>query len=424
MAIVVRPTRPVADVTPSQAAAVVAGAIRRWPELGQRGDRVRVLRPDPTDAASIDRALARVRDSEDVLAVIPAANVDPTVRALTVDGVSPVRSPGRIKIRTEVSSRAAPTDPVITTVTAVGDVMLGRRVAPTVRDDPTRVFRPFADRLAAADVTVGNFESTLSDDGPPTQGGDSFAADPEVLAGLESAGFDLMQLANNHVGDYGERALRQTLDRFDRAGMPVIGAGRNLRQAARPVIIEADGVRIGFLASDSIGETPAATAERPGTNRLDMPPRTGPFDEGDLRRITGDIADLAERVDVVIMLAHWGEQYTHRPTASQRRAGRAFADAGADLVVGGHPHWVQGWERRGDSVIIHSLGNFVFDMDFSEQTMQGVIVEAVFWDGRLKAVEPVPYAMDEEFIPRPVRGETGEMILADVWSTGRGPFGR
>ena len=107
-----------------------------------------------------------------------------------------------------------------------------------------------------------------------------------------------------------------------------VGAGPNAEQARRPVILERGGVRIGFLATDSIGESPAATSSRPGTNRLDMPPRTGPLDRDDLRRITSDIAALARRADTVVVLTHWGTQYTHRPEPSQRTAARAFARRG------------------------------------------------------------------------------------------------
>jgi len=129
----------------------------------------------------------------------------------------------------------------------------------------------------------------LSAAGSPTQGGDSFAASPRVRPALRGAGFDLLSLANNHVGDYGERALRQTLDRFDSGGIKTVGAGRDLAAARRQVIIERDGVRVGFLAVDSIGETPAASRTRAGTNRLNMPPRTGPLNRSQLRRITSDI---------------------------------------------------------------------------------------------------------------------------------------
>ena len=103
-----------------------------------------------------------------------------------------------------------------------------------------------------------------------------------------------MSLANNHVGDYGDRALRQTSCPLRlSAGIETVGAGRDLTAARRPVIIERDGVRVGFLAVDSIGETPAATRTRAGTNRLNMPPRTGPLNRSQLQRISSDIRALS-----------------------------------------------------------------------------------------------------------------------------------
>jgi poly-gamma-glutamate synthesis protein (capsule biosynthesis protein) len=229
-------------------------------------------------------------------------------------------------------------------------------------------------------------------------------------------------LANNHTGDYGDGALRQTLARFDSGGLETVGAGRNLAAARRPVIIERDGVRVGFIAVDSIGETPAASRTRAGTNRLNMPPRTGPLNRSQLRRITADIRALGSQVDAVIVLTHWGTQYTHRPETSQRVAARAFTDAGADLVIGGHPHWVQGYEMAGSAVVVHSLGNFIFDMDFQTKTREGVFLEIVLWGGAVKAVEPVPYVIDDAFTPRLVQGDRANGILADVWRSSRGPF--
>jgi poly-gamma-glutamate synthesis protein (capsule biosynthesis protein) len=153
-----------------------------------------------------------------------------------------------------------------------------------------------------------------------------------------------------------------------------------------------------------------------------MPPRTGPLNRAALRRITSDIRTLDKRVDVVIVLTHWGTQYTHRPESSQRLASRAFADAGADLVIGGHPHWVQGWEMAGSAVVVNSLGNFVFDMDFQTKTREGIFLEIVLWGDKVKAVEPVPYLIDSTFTPRLIRGDRAQRILTDVWRTSRGPF--
>jgi poly-gamma-glutamate synthesis protein (capsule biosynthesis protein) len=153
-----------------------------------------------------------------------------------------------------------------------------------------------------------------------------------------------------------------------------------------------------------------------------MPPRTGPLQESDLRQVTTRVRSLDSGVDVVVVLPHWGTQYTHVPEPVQRVVSRRLVDAGADLVVGGHPHWVQGLDRVGDAVVVHSLGNFVFDMDFMTQTLQGVVLEATFWGGTLKAVDLVPYRMGPGFAPRPASVAEGREILADVWSTSTGPF--
>ncbi len=153
-----------------------------------------------------------------------------------------------------------------------------------------------------------------------------------------------------------------------------------------------------------------------------MPPRTGPLNRKALRRIARDIKALSKKVDAVVVIPHWGTQYTHRPEPSQREAARAFAAAGADLVIGGHPHWVQGWEVSKSAIVVHSLGNFVFDMDFSTKTQEGVFVEIVLWGGKVKAVEPVPYVIGSDFAPRRVSGDRAERILSDVWQTSRGPF--
>lgn len=307
------------------------------------------------------------------------------------------------------------TPPTTATVTIVGDIMLGRAVGDHLDevDDPAAAFRPLAKRLASADVTVGNLESTLSAAGAPTQD-DAFAADPSVRRGLRIAGFDVLDVASNHVGDFGPTAMRQTLARVRSMGINPVGAGHNRRAARTPVVVEVGDTRVGFYATDSIGETPAATARTPGTNRLDMPPRTGPLDRAALRDITTDIRRLDRRVDTVIVLSHWGEQYTHVPKPSQRRVARAFVRAGADVVAGGHPHWVQPLTRIEGATVAYSLGNFVFDMDFMRKTQEGVFLEIELRDGTVTAVDPVPYVIGDDFAPRLAKGARAEAILHDV----------
>jgi len=331
--------------------------------------------------------------------VLPAHRVPPRLRVAVVDGVHPLRRPAAYPLQEPVPDGVACPPRRGVSMTVVGDVMLGRRVA-AAADRPGAQLAATAPRLRRADVTVGNLESTLSRAGAPTQGGDSFAADPAVAGALRRAGFDVLSLANNHAGDFGPVALRQTVRRLRAAGLETFGAGRDLRQARAPAVVRVRGASYGFLGFNAIGETPYAGPGRTGAYSVSMPPRTGPLDRRQLRRFLADVRALDRRVDAVVVLPHWGTQYTNVPEPVQRYVARRLVAAGADLVVGGHPHWVQGVSTVDGAVVAQSLGNFVFDMDFMTETMAGVVLEAVWWDGRLVAVEPVPYRMDASFTPR------------------------
>jgi len=389
MVIVGHAMRPQLELTRAQASALTSGRMGRW--QGRR-----VVRGLP-----VRRALANVERDPRTLAVVPLGAVGPRVVAARVSGVDPVRD-RRDALRLVV----------------VGDVMLSRGVR-----DPAAALSPMSGFLRRAALTVGNLESTLSTRGAPTQGGDSFGGSPQLLEPLRGAGFDAMSLANNHTGDFGEQALVESVATL--TGSPVVpfGAGDNAAAASRPAVIERGGVRFGFVGFNAIGETAQAGPGAPGAFSLRMPPRTGPLVQADLNRVLRAVRRTAQRADVVVVLPHWGTQYTHLPEPIQRRVGRNLVRAGADLVVGGHPHWVQGVDAVGDVPVLHSLGNFVFDMDFMEQTMEGVVLEATFWGAELRAVRLLPYRMDEgSFAPRRVTGATAERILDDVWSTSTGPF--
>ena len=314
----------------------------------------------------------------DMVAVTVADAVGPAVRVATVGGVDPLRDPAAYPLQVQ-----GPEPRPVTTLTIVGDVMLGRGVT------GLEALRPMSDRLASADLTVGNLESTLAELGPPQQDPvtDSFSAAPSVRADLRAAGFDAVSLANNHTGDFGDASLVRTVELLRAGGLGTFGAGRDLAQASEPVLLERNGLRFGFLGFNAIGETPEAAPGQPGALSVSMPPRTGPLDRGELDRVLDDVRRLKRRADVVVVMPHWGTQYSHRPERVQHQVARELAEAGADLVVGGHPHWVQGAEQVGDALVVHSLGNFVFDMDFATQTMEGLVLEATFWGNRLMAAE-------------------------------------
>jgi len=401
--IAVNPRRPPLDLSRAQAGLLLDDGVRGWRQLGQPPAPLTMTR-DPADLPTL---------GYDVVAIVPASAVGPVVQVARVAGVDPLTHPQDYPLRV-----VGPEPERVTTLTVAGDVMLGRGVAAraAASGDPALALRPMAQRLAAADLTVGNLESTLSTDGAPTQGDDSFAADPRVRAGLRAAGFDALSLANNHAGDYGPRALVATVDLLRSAGLRPFGAGRDLAEARRAVVLERHGTTFGFLAFNAIGETPEAGPGAPGANAVSMPPRTGPLDQRELNRVLDDVRRLAQRADVVVVLPHWGTQYTDRPEPVQERVARDLVQAGADLVVGGHPHWVQGASVLDGSLVVQSLGNFVFDMDFMPETMEGLLLETTFWGEDLKGVRFVPYRMDADFAPRVVAHAAAERLFEHFWA--------
>jgi poly-gamma-glutamate synthesis protein (capsule biosynthesis protein) len=392
---------PVATVEPTPPAeidplVVVAHATRPQLRLTEERAADLVSRRGSTGVARSVRAVER---DPAALGVVPLSQVGPTVRVATVAGVDPVRD-----------------HESATTLVVTGDVMLVRGVP-----DPVAALAPMRRLLRGADLTVGNLESTLSTDGAPTQGEDSFGAGPALVPVLRDAGFDALSLANNHTGDYGERALRETVRTLRESRIRPFGAGADLAEAAEPALLSApDGTTYAFLGFNAIGETPTAAGDSPGTLSVRMPPRTGPLVESDVARVEREVRKAGSLADVVVVIPHWGDQYTHTPWPDQRTVSRRLVAAGADLVVGGHPHWVQGVDLVGGVPVLHSLGNFVFDMDFMAETMEGVVLEATFWGPELKAIRLLPYRMDAgSFAPRRVEGAD---ILADVWSTSTGPY--
>jgi poly-gamma-glutamate synthesis protein (capsule biosynthesis protein) len=410
LAIVVHPTRAPLDLDVVTARAVV----QRQLAPRQLSKHLQVV----TTGSPASRVRDVARDV-DKIAVVPASRVNPSVSAVTVGGRNPITSPDDYPLLGPGQS-----PPVPVTIEVVGDVMMARGVADSMGSNEFEPLREVAPELRSADLTIGNLESSLSQDGTPTQGTDSFGADPQVLPALRRAGFDVLSLANNHVGDYGGEALEQTLAEFKDSGIHPVGAGLTKAAAYRPAIADVGDLRIGVLAFNSIGESPGATTTGAGVAQLRMPPRTGPLNHDDLRRLLNAVERLSSQVDVVLVMPHWGEQYTSEPMPLQRKVAAQLVDAGATAILGGHPHWVQGLELRNDSLIAYSLGNFIFDMDFSEPTMEGLALRLTFWDGRLMAVTPRPVTIEPDFTATFAMGEAGQRILDGMWANSFGALAR
>jgi poly-gamma-glutamate synthesis protein (capsule biosynthesis protein) len=199
-----------------------------------------------------------------------------------------------------------------------------------------------------ADVAMVNLENPLTRSTlrrPNKQF--NFKADPESVKVLTEGGIDIVNLANNHTMDYEEPGLVETMATLDQAGIKTVGAGRDIKEARRPTIIEVKGQRIAYLGYYD-ADFHAATESLAGTN-----PR---YDE----RVAADIKAIRDQVDWVVVNYHWGVELAEYPGDWQIDLARFTIDQGADVVIGHHPHTLQGAEIYKGRPIVYSLGNFIF----------------------------------------------------------------
>lgn len=236
------------------------------------------------------------------------------------------------------------------TLNFVGDVLLAEQPGETLKrgGDP---FAHVARHLAEADLSVGNLECAVASVGTAVPKMYTFRADPRVLPTLRRH-LHAVSLANNHSGDFGPAALQETMSGLRAAGVPFFGAGENLSQAHRALLLEANGLRVGLLGYDEFF---------PRWFEADTETAGAAWSEDE--QVVLDIATARRRgADVVIPFMHWGWENETEPSVRQRTLARRMIDAGADAVVGAHPHVTQGVDYYRGKPIIYSLGNFVFDL--------------------------------------------------------------
>lgn len=277
---------------------------------------------------------------------------------------------------------------------AVGDVMLGRGVAGVPQ--PFAAVIPF---LRAADLALANLECVIAPGDTPCPGRPGepalqpyhLCAPPSAVTALREAGFDVLGLANNHALDLSPAGLAETVSRLQAAGIATVGAGPNAEAALQPLIHQVRGVRLALLAFNAVPD-PAGRAETPDQNEGWTQARW------DRERAMAAIAAACAQADAVIVSVHWGYEFETRADPAQRDAAQAMLEAGADLVIGHHPHAVQSLKVTAEPVetstddgqfVVYSLGNFVFDQEQGE-TQQGLALRAFFDDQGLRAVQALP----------------------------------
>lgn len=302
------------------------------------------------------------------------------------------------------------------TLLAVGDIMLGRGVAGRVAQyGPNYPFTEVMPLLRDADIAFGNLEAPLTERRSAAEKDYVFRGSPTAAEGLAWAGFDVLSLANNHALDYGYEGLQDTVAALQEQGIAFVGTGDNEAAAHSPVILTVNGLRVAFLAyvnlpNDGVSgfsvRNTAADEGRPGVAW------------GDVDRIMADVAVTREQADVVVVSLHTGLEYRESPSDLQRRLARAAVDAGADLVLGHHPHVLQRIERHKGALIAYSLGNFVFDFDETDYNVPGlpsslsVMLKVTLTRAGVESFELVPMRLDvNEYRPIPASGQDAEAVL-------------
>ncbi|HVZ10868.1 MAG TPA: CapA family protein [Candidatus Paceibacterota bacterium] len=281
-----------------------------------------------------------------------------------------------------------------TTLLFVGDIMLSRDVGALMasKNDFTWPFQRSAAVLSAADLTFANLENPVSAGGVKVGSIYSFRADPRTLQGLQYAGIDVVSIANNHIWDYGPVAFGDTLHNLASASIAYVGGGQNAAAAHDGVVKDASGFKVGFLAyTNLLPAGAAATDSGPGAALVNT--------DAQQARMVEDIQKMKLRSDFVVVSFHWGDEYQPAHNTLQEKLGHLAVDAGADLVIGHHPHVVQDIEQYKGVPIVYSLGNFVFDQDFSYDTTHALAVRAVIKDQKLERLDQLPVEISNEFQP-------------------------
>ncbi|WP_258360071.1 CapA family protein [Moorella sulfitireducens] len=304
------------------------------------------------------------------------------------------------------------------TLAAVGDVMLARKVDRLLQEQgPAYPLAKLGPTLREADLTFGNLESPLATTGTPVPGkGIWFRSRPEAIQVLKDGGFDVMNIANNHILDYDTPAFLQTMDLLKKAGIEYFGGGRDLDQARQPVVVEVNGVRLGFLGYSDMADIYWSHKYPRRFRATDTQPGIAPLVVDNtylVEDILQDVQKLKPAVDVVIVSLHWGTEYQRTPSDEQRQVARCLAEGGVDIILGHHPHVFQGLEVYKDSLIAYSLGNFIMDQNWSRETCQGLLLKIEVAEAGWQQAEILPVQIVEEQ-PRQAEGKDAVIILSEV----------
>ena len=297
-----------------------------------------------------------------------------------------------------------PRGETLATLAAIGDVgLVGSARARAAREGWDAPLAALAPVLRAADVGFANLEFPVGEAALVKPGGSrEFFHDVPLCSALRRAGVRVVSLANNHMMDCGPEGLLRTLDACRAAGLLAVGAGRDLAQACEPALLEVRGRRLAVLAFAQAAED-AATANAAGVAPLAA------------ATVASAVRRARESADLVVVSAHWGSMYVDYPPPRVLELAHAIAQAGADVILGHHPHVLQGIERRGRTLVLYSLGDAAFNCragDFHAEVGAQARLESAVFTLTLASdehgLETAPMRLDDDGFPAPATGAAGQ----------------
>ena len=299
-----------------------------------------------------------------------------------------------------------------------GDVMLGGEFL-THKDkrdlsweSPFKKVKPF---FEDADIVFGNLECPLSNDGPVRADKDMALYAPlDSVSAIKYLNYNVLSLGNNHINDYGEEGLIKTIEILKSEKIPFFGAGRNIKEANREVIIERSGLKIcflGYTTSEEHVKSIIADADTAGCVFYDI------------NRIKEDINKVKNDSDIICISLHWGFENYLYPSLEQVKLAHQIIDAGAHIVIGHHPHVIQGFEKYKHGVIFYSLGNFFFPNFYmksgslhkwQEENNKSIIAKCKVSRRGLEEIEILCGFMNTDYQVEILDGKDGEEAIFEI----------
>lgn len=293
------------------------------------------------------------------------------------------------------------------TLIAVGDIMPAERALPFLKKRGFNYpYEGTREILESGDIVIGNLEVPLTTGGKRYENKKyTFKSPIETAAALKEVGFTHLSLANNHMMDYGPEGLASTLSTLDETGLHYAGAGENIRKARAISLTEVKGQKIAFLSYSKTYPIDFYAKDR----KAGTVPGYGKY-------VRQDIGKAKKVADIVIVSFHWGGEKLEHPRTYQKELARLAIESGATIVLGHHPHVLQGVEYYRDGIIFYSLGNFVFG-SYSPSARESIIARIVMEGGRISAVEAIPINVNNfevHFRPEVLDGKKGEAVISKL----------